>query len=600
MPIKVEAAIVTQKRPSADFNTDSVNVNGKVFSREAIKKGYKGSGVLNGNVFFALTSSDIEGFADAAVTAFNDRAEKFAVARDPRSVFSGYYEDCRSALLKMDRNENDLVSACLYAAGRKVVMARNSGAEIYAHRLGIFSHIVPELAKDTVAEYDNVVFSDVSEGDIFVLLSPGVAKVLSEKDIEDTFRVSGGSVKRIVSLISKVALAREGTEAVSIIAVKILETAAEENAAGTKFAPDFSYIAPENEADESEANIEHVRLSPAEDGDDEHGYQASEGHTDAPQLFTVDSDSPEVKEKDVAESFSEKAFVLYNEMDESVNTVADNTNSEVNDAAKRFIIETDAEEKTEDVKASNEETVAVEKEASDENKADAAVEEYISTVEAVNGDAEAEEASDKNDNIESDKDEASEKRRIKTKLKLLIALSALLVLSVVMLAVIIATRGIAGNHEETTVSAETTTEAFAEETTEEETSEEETTEEEAGTEEETTTEEERNDTPVNSTVPSTSSPTTTRAPETEAPETEAPETEAPETEAPETEAPETEAPETDAPETEAPETEAPETEAPATEAETSPATTEAPAEIPTQSQTEAVAQEGEENTGDEE
>ena len=66
MPMKVEAAIVTQKRAEASFNTDSVNVNGKVFPRDVIKNGYKGSGVLSGNAFFALASSDIDGFADAA------------------------------------------------------------------------------------------------------------------------------------------------------------------------------------------------------------------------------------------------------------------------------------------------------------------------------------------------------------------------------------------------------------------------------------------------------------------------------------------------------------------------------------------------------
>ena len=59
MPMKVEAAIVTQKRPLALYNTDSVNVNGKVMPREVIKNGYKGSGILSGNVYFALTSSGV-------------------------------------------------------------------------------------------------------------------------------------------------------------------------------------------------------------------------------------------------------------------------------------------------------------------------------------------------------------------------------------------------------------------------------------------------------------------------------------------------------------------------------------------------------------
>ena len=97
MPMKIEAAAVTQQRPSAEFNNDSVNINGKVFSREIIKNGYKGSGVVSGDVYFALASSDVDGFADAAVAAFNDNAVDFR-NNAPETVLNDFFDNCREAL----------------------------------------------------------------------------------------------------------------------------------------------------------------------------------------------------------------------------------------------------------------------------------------------------------------------------------------------------------------------------------------------------------------------------------------------------------------------------------------------------------------------
>ncbi|MBR3766816.1 MAG: hypothetical protein IKL10_01080 [Clostridia bacterium] len=305
MPMKVEAAIVTQKRPSAAYNTDSVNVNGKVFSRDVIKNGYKGSGILSGNVYFALTSSGVEGFADAAVAAFNERAEKFPVARDPRSVFSGFFEDCRSALMKMDKSEEELVSACLYASGRKVVLAKNGNAKLYAVRLNVCTPVTPEKVEDTVANYSSSVFPDVLVGDIFILVSSGVAELLSEKDIEDICRVSDGSVKKIVSLISKVAFARESEAAVSVIAVKVLETAVEEEIPALGFVPDFSEVASEEKA---EAAVAEINSEPEETDSEAAEPQTQEAENEEETQAVAASDSEETEE--YSEEFSENALTF--------------------------------------------------------------------------------------------------------------------------------------------------------------------------------------------------------------------------------------------------------------------------------------------------
>ncbi len=304
MPMKVEAAIVTQKRPEAVYNTDSVNVNGKVMPREVIKNGYKGSGVLSGSVYFALTSSDVEGFADASVAAFNERAELFSRAREPMSVFGGFFEDCRGALLNMNRSADELVGAGFYAGGRKAVIAHNGATKIYLQRLGVASPVTTEKVADTTADFSGAVFSDVCEGDIFILLSPGAAEVLGDKEIEDILRISDGSVKRIVNYVLKVALAADGDKAVSAIAVKVLETAIEEEIAVPAFVPDFGEDKKEETAEPAEAASEETAEVAAESAEE----TVDEAVEEPAQTEAADED-------DISSIFAKNALEMFESAD---------------------------------------------------------------------------------------------------------------------------------------------------------------------------------------------------------------------------------------------------------------------------------------------
>ncbi len=263
MPMKVEAAIVTQKRPEAAYNTDSVNVNGKVMPREVIKNGYKGSGVLGSSVYFALTSSAVEGFADATVTAFNQRAELFSRSRDSLSVFSGFFEDCRGALINMKRSADELVSAGFYATGRKSVLAFNGNAKIYLQRLGVLTPVNGEKVIDTTADFRGAVFNDTCVSDTFILLSPGAAEVLTDKDIEDILKISDGSVKKVANYILKAALSKNSDKAVSAIVIKVLETALDEEIITSAFVPDFAE--EEKATVEEEAEAAEVTSMPEEE-----------------------------------------------------------------------------------------------------------------------------------------------------------------------------------------------------------------------------------------------------------------------------------------------------------------------------------------------
>ncbi|MBQ6118434.1 MAG: hypothetical protein IJK98_04305, partial [Clostridia bacterium] len=226
MPIKVDAAVVTQKRENAAFNSDSVNINGKLLSREAVQNGYKGTGTMSGTVYFSLSSSDIEGFPDAAVAAFNECAEKFKDgSAAPSDVITGYFKDSVYALGEMGHRSSELVSSVLYLSGNTVIMAKSGNTQMYTYSADVLTKVTPALfaTEDGAAQYGLCTFPSVSVDDIFLLLSAGVAQVLTDKDIDDICKLAGGSLKKLVNLLSKVAAQKEGAGGISVIAVKVTE-----------------------------------------------------------------------------------------------------------------------------------------------------------------------------------------------------------------------------------------------------------------------------------------------------------------------------------------------------------------------------------------
>ena len=460
MPMKVEAAIVTQKRPEAVYNTDSVNVNGKVMPREVIKNGYKGSGVLSDSAYFVLTSSDVEGFADASVMAFNERAELFARSREPMSVFSGFFEDCRGALLNMERSENDLVCAGFYARGRKAVIARNGATKVYLQRLGVTTPVTTEKVTDTTADFSGAVFSDVCQGDIFILLSPGAAEALGDKEIEDILRISDGSVKRVVNYILKVALAADGDKAVSAVVVKVLETAVEEEITAPAFVPDFGEEKKNGEAvEETAADVADVHAEATEEAEhyaDEADSSEETDETSAEDESCAEEENPAQasfdETDDISAVFAKNALEMFE-------------NSEVLD------------------------------EASDKNDEVLYTEEIEAAPEF--GEAETEEATP-----------AEKKDGKKSRTPLFVILGIMLAVSLALIIAFFVVPAFSGNGEETTAE-ETTTE---EESTDEETTDEETTDEESS-EEETT---EEKTTAQESTTRNAPTENTTSAPVTEA------------------------------------------------------------------------------------
>lgn len=473
MPMKVEAAIVTQKRPEAAYNTDSVNVNGKVMPREVIKNGYKGSGVLGSSVYFALTSSAVEGFADATVTAFNQRAELFSRSRDSMSVFSGFFEDCRGALIGMKRSADELVSAGFYATGRKAVLAFNGNAKIYLQRLGILTPVNGEKVIDTTADFRGAVFNDACVGDIFILLSPGAAEVLTDKDIEDILKISDGSVKKVVNYILKAALSKNSDKAVSAIVIKVLETALDEEIVTPAFVPDFS--------EEEKASEEAV--------------------TESADVASVTEEVP-AEGDDIAAVFSKNAH----EMFEDVNSGEETEPVDAEEAAD------------EEITASEVEALYVEAISTPDEEPDASDEEIAEDAEKLSEEADALIAAA----------EVAEKSAADKKKTLLLFLGGVLIaFALAALVAFVIVPAFSGEEEGTTEEETTIEETTDEQTTEEESSEAETTEEETTekAEEKTTKKEEtttkRRPAVVSTTAASATAPavTTTKPQETTREET---------------------------------------------------------------------------------
>ena len=259
--MKVEAAVVTQKRQNGAFNADSVNINGKVLSHEVIQSGYKGTGVMSDTVFFSVSSSDIEGFADAAVAAFNERSDRFKEANcNPSDVITGYFKDSVYALGEMGHRSSELASSIMYATDNTVILAKTGNTQMYTYSVNGLAKVTPALFAndDGASQYGLCTFPTTAVGDIYLLVSPGVAQVLTDKDIEDICKAAEGSVKKIVNLITKVAAAKEGSGSLSTIAVKVTEVDEKKSSA-------FGFVSPKGSEDAGSDESSSSETEPAEE-----------------------------------------------------------------------------------------------------------------------------------------------------------------------------------------------------------------------------------------------------------------------------------------------------------------------------------------------
>lgn len=225
MSMRFEAAVITKKRVGEEFNTDSVNINGKILPREIILNGYKGAGVIDDKAYFALNSSFVEGYSDASVASFEDFAVHFnEKSTTPITIINEYFRNTVSAINSLNHTSKEISIGAAYCGKRNVILGRSGDTSLYSYSGGILKKINPEnsMHDDAKSNYGCYTIHDVTVNDIFLLISPGASASLSDKDIADICRVSDGSVKKIVNIIARVAEAKLSSGGIGVIAIKIL------------------------------------------------------------------------------------------------------------------------------------------------------------------------------------------------------------------------------------------------------------------------------------------------------------------------------------------------------------------------------------------
>ena len=72
MSLSVETAVVSKRGTARDFNTDYVNVSGKLWSNDVVHgdKGVRAAGTGTDRPYYVLASSDKKGTAESAASLY--------------------------------------------------------------------------------------------------------------------------------------------------------------------------------------------------------------------------------------------------------------------------------------------------------------------------------------------------------------------------------------------------------------------------------------------------------------------------------------------------------------------------------------------------
>ncbi len=204
MSFKVEAAVITRKGVSTQFNSDSININKKVLPREVSANGYKGAGAVVGKSFFALADARVESCADAAVVSLNERSEQFLLnSADVQNIFSDFFKDITGALTEMGHNSSAFSCALFYIDEQEVVISQTGSVKCFRYSQEKLYFVDPILEdhSDALSQYGSSRFDDVKDGDLFFLLDENVANALNNELLESICKQCEGNTKVAVKLL---------------------------------------------------------------------------------------------------------------------------------------------------------------------------------------------------------------------------------------------------------------------------------------------------------------------------------------------------------------------------------------------------------------
>ena len=288
MSMSVETAVVSRRGAAKDFNTDSVNVSGKLWPNDVVhgEKGVRAAGTGTDRPYYVLASSDKKGTAESAASLFQSCVEKFSEDGSNDAVLIADYLKAFSKVLnETGFSSSDCDFSILTGVDDTVYIATAGVNKAYTFYDDTFIEIVPQQIgyADEKSSFGVAQCSNVKAGDIFILLPGKMVSALPAGLLEAVCKNAAGDVKKIVSLIASQAAKYGCKEAISAIVVKITDA---QPAAPKAAAEVPAVVAAEEVVETADKTDDTADEQPEEDGGEEEAAPVSKGKK-AGRLFLI-------------------------------------------------------------------------------------------------------------------------------------------------------------------------------------------------------------------------------------------------------------------------------------------------------------------------
>ena len=237
MQMLIDAALITRKAASLDYNTDSVNASGKIWPREIVhsEKGILAAGPSQGKPYYALADAPAKGTAESAVDLFKSCVAEFSPDGSNYSEKIGGFFRAFSQVLAKTGYESNACNLAVFAGYEdRIFCAKSGNSRIFRYADGDFFEVKPQLFphEDGLSSYGVSVYNNVRPGEIYVLTTGQVAEAVTESLLKAIVNNAGGDIKKIVSMIVSNALKNGCTDAVSAIVLKVAANNGQQDGAG--------------------------------------------------------------------------------------------------------------------------------------------------------------------------------------------------------------------------------------------------------------------------------------------------------------------------------------------------------------------------------
>lgn len=220
--ILAESVAVAKSKLTKGFNGDSLNLDGRVVSVDGADKGFKAAGNVKPPYSAVISSSNQKGFANGAVTAFNDYAKNiYDNINSAQQLFNSYFDDMAAVAEKCRIDGSTLSVGAVTVCENCVVAAKTGKSHLLRFSDGdLFEIAISEEGGGRGYQLIDTVF----DGDIFALISDEAAENLDYDGIVNIFN-SGKDLKSMVSDFFTLLPVDEGKDcAVVLIRLKVNDT----------------------------------------------------------------------------------------------------------------------------------------------------------------------------------------------------------------------------------------------------------------------------------------------------------------------------------------------------------------------------------------